>query len=142
MHCVVLPLVSLLRLRGEDEQLSHRWPFLSTFLPPPPFSDLFTQSSHLSCYLPRLLQTSCFFVSDLFGNLPSFILTMCSAHLIRLFTILPTIQAFIVPTLGLFQSPLHSLYTGYSPYSVTYIHTYISSSALVGCSPFSRSVLL
>ena len=45
---------------------------------------LFTQSSHLSSGLPRFLQPSCFFVSDLFGNLSSVILTMCPAHLIRL----------------------------------------------------------
>ena len=58
---------------------------------------LFTQSSHLSCGLPRFLQPSCFIVSDLFGNFSSFILTMCPAHFIRLLTILPTIQA-LVPT--------------------------------------------
>ena len=52
---------------------------------------LFTQSSHLSCGLPHFLQPSCFFVSDLFGNLASFILTMCPAH------VLLTIQA-LVPT--------------------------------------------
>ena len=40
---------------------------------------LFTQSSHLSGGLPRFLQPSCFFVSDLFGNLSSFILTLCPA---------------------------------------------------------------
>ena len=56
---------------------------------------LFTQSSHLSCGLPRFLQPSCFFVSDLFGNLSSFILTMCPAHSIRLLTILPTLQRLI-----------------------------------------------
>ncbi len=39
---------------------------------------LFTQSSDLSCGLPRFLQPSCFFVSDHFGNLSSFILTMSS----------------------------------------------------------------
>ena len=44
---------------------------------------LFTQSSHLSCGLPRFLQPSCFIVSDLFGNFSSFILTMCPAHFIR-----------------------------------------------------------
>ena len=55
---------------------------------------LFTQSSHLSCGLPHFLQPSCFFVSDLFGNLASFILTMCPAHF------LPTIQA-LVPTSSL-----------------------------------------
>ena len=32
---------------------------------------LFTQSSHLSCGLPRFLQPSCFIVSDLFGKLES-----------------------------------------------------------------------
>ena len=58
---------------------------------------LFTQSSHLSCGLPRFLEPSCFFVSALFGSLSSFIRTMCPAHFIRLLTILPTIQAF-VPT--------------------------------------------
>ena len=80
---------------------------------------LFTQSSHLSCCLPRFLKP-CFFVSDLFGNLSSFILTMCPAHFIRLLTILPTIQA-LVPTYfsQVFHSPsLHSLYSGYSPYPV------------------------
>ena len=57
---------------------------------------LFTQSSHLNCDLPRFPKP-CFFVSDLFGNLSSFILTMCPAHFILLLTILPTIQA-LVPT--------------------------------------------
>ena len=47
----------------------------------------FKQSSHLSCGLPRFLQPSCFFVSDLFGTLLSFILTMCPANFIRLLTI-------------------------------------------------------
>ena len=56
---------------------------------------LFTQSSHLSCGLPRFLQPSCFIVSDLFGNFSSFILTMCPAHFIRLLTILPTMQALV-----------------------------------------------
>ena len=60
---------------------------------------LFTQSSHISCGLPRFLKP-CFFVSDLFGNLSSFFLTMCPAHFIRLLTILPTIQA-LVPTSSL-----------------------------------------
>ena len=57
---------------------------------------LFTQSSHLSCGLPRCLQPSVF-VSHLFGDLSSFILTVCPAHFIRLLTILPTTQA-LVPT--------------------------------------------
>ena len=42
-------------------------------------SQISLKSSHLSCGLPRFLQPSCFFVSDLFGNLSSFILTMCPA---------------------------------------------------------------
>ena len=58
---------------------------------------LFTQSAHLSCGLPRFLQSSCFFVSDICGNLPSFTLTMCPANFIRHLTITPTIQA-LVPT--------------------------------------------
>ena len=57
---------------------------------------LFTQSSHLRCGLPRFLQSSCFFVSDLLGNISSFILTMCPAHLIRLVTILPTVQFLVL----------------------------------------------
>ena len=48
---------------------------------------LFTQSSHLRCGLPRFLSPSCFFVSDLFGNLSSFILTMYPSHFIRFLTI-------------------------------------------------------
>ena len=58
---------------------------------------LLTQSSHLSCGLPRFLEPSCLFVSALFGSLSSFIRTMCPAHFIRLLTILPTIQA-LLPT--------------------------------------------
>ena len=71
----------------------------------------FTQSSHRRCGLPRFLQPSCFFVSDLFGNLSSFILTMCPAHFIRLLTILPTLQAnsFNFFSQGFHASSLHSL---------------------------------
>ena len=58
---------------------------------------LFTQSSHLSCGLPRFLEPSCLFVSALFGSLSSFIRTMCPAHFVRLLTMLPTIQA-LLPT--------------------------------------------
>ena len=47
---------------------------------------LFRQSSHLSSGLPRFLQPSCFFVSDIIGNLLSFILTMCSANFIGCIT--------------------------------------------------------
>ena len=54
---------------------------------------LFTQSSHLSCGLPGFLQPSCFFVSDLFGILSYFILTMCPAHFILLLT-LPAVLMF------------------------------------------------
>ena len=62
---------------------------------------LFIQSSHLSCDLPRFLQPSCLFFSDLFSNLSSFILTMYQAHFTRLLTILPIIQA-----LGQTSSPM------------------------------------
>ena len=49
-----------------------------------------------SCWFPRFLQSSCFFVSSLFGHFLSFILTMWPAHnLTRLFTILPTGKASI-----------------------------------------------
>ena len=68
------------------------WPFLSTFLPPLPFSDL---SSHN----PPIFHVFCnllgFFLSDLFGNLSSFILTICPALFIRLLTILPTLQVLV-----------------------------------------------
>ena len=45
--------------------------FSSAFL-----RSLFTQSSHLSCGLPRFLEPSCLFVSALFGSLSSFIRTI------------------------------------------------------------------
>ena len=61
------------------------FPLSSAFL-----RSLFRQSSHLSCGLPHFLQPPCFFVSVLFNNLSSFILTMCPVHLIRLLTIMPT----------------------------------------------------
>ena len=44
---------------------------------------LYTQSSHLRRGLPRFLKPSCFFVSDIFGNLSSFILTIISLVLYR-----------------------------------------------------------
>ena len=46
---------------------------------------LLRQSSRLGCNPPCSLQHPCSFVSDLFGDLSSFILTMCPAHLIRLY---------------------------------------------------------
>ena len=58
---------------------------------------LFAQSSNVRCDLHRFLQPSCLFVSDIFGNISSFILTTCPVHFIRLLTILPTIHYF-VPT--------------------------------------------
>ena len=73
------------------------WPFLSTFLPPLPFSDLSSHNTHLSCGLPRFLQPSFFFVSDIFGGLSSFIPTMFPTHIVRLLTMLPTMQT-LVPT--------------------------------------------
>ena len=94
------------------------WPFLSTFLPPLPFSDL---SSHSPPILAVVFLVFCILVSDFFGKLSSFILTMCQAHFIRLLTILPTIQASFSSNFfsQVFRSPsLHSPYSGYSPYPV------------------------
>ena len=75
---------------------------------------LSTQSSHLSCGLPRYLQPACFFVSDLFRNVSSIILPMCPAHFVRLLTVLPTIQA-LVPTSFRRSPSLHSPCSRYSP---------------------------
>ena len=69
-------------------------------------TSLSTQFSHLSCDLPRFLNPSCVFVSDLFGNVSSFILTMCPAHFTRLFTVLPLL---LLPGLSLSVSPLSLL---------------------------------
>ena len=82
---------------------------------------LFTQSSHLSCGLPRFLQPSCFIVSDLFGNFSSFILTMCPAHFIRLLiNYFANYASFSSNFFSqVFHSPsLHSPYAGYSSYPV------------------------
>ena len=66
--------------------------FSPLFSSPAFLRSLFTQSFHLSCGLPRFPQPSCFFISDLFGNLSSFILTMCPTHITwLLLTILSTI---------------------------------------------------
>ena len=66
--------------------------FLSTFLPPLTFSFLSSHNPPVLAVVFLFLQHSCFFVSDLFGNLSSFILTMCQT-LTRFLTILPTVQA-------------------------------------------------
>ena len=68
---------------------------------------LLTQSSHLSCGLPRFLQPSCVFVLDIFGHLSSFILTMYPAHFIPLLAILPTMQS-LVQTSNFFSHVFHS----------------------------------
>ena len=86
--CKLLPLVLLLAF-------SLHFSSSSAFL-----RFLFTQSSHLSYGLPRFLQLYCVIVSDVFGNVSYFILTMCPAHFFWLLTILPTIQA-LVPTSSL-----------------------------------------
>ena len=80
--CKLFPLVHVVRL---SLQFSSSSAFLRS---------LFTQSSHLSCGLPRFLQPSCFVVPYRFGNLPSFIMTMLSSRF------LATIQA-LVPTSSL-----------------------------------------
>ena len=64
------------------------WHFLSTVL-----RSLFRQYSNLNCCHPP-----CFVVADLFRNLSSFVLTMCPVHFVRILTILPTVQALLVPT--------------------------------------------
>ena len=78
------------------------FPSLSAFL-----RSLFTQSSHLNCGLPRFLEPSCFFVSDLFGNSSYFTLTMCPAHFIRLLTILPTIGLQALVPINFFSQVFH-----------------------------------
>ena len=79
--------VAMIKQHRDPNGTSTRWkwaccssygPFLSNFLPPLSFSDVSPHS--LSYGLPRFLKPSCFFVSDLFGNLSSFILTMCPAQ--------------------------------------------------------------
>ena len=90
----------------------HCWPFphfssSSAFL-----RSLFKQSSHLSCCRPRFLQPPCSFVSDLFGNLSSFILTIWPAHFIQLLTILPTMEALVpISSLRFFIPLLSILFT-------------------------------
>ena len=84
---------------------------------------LFMQSSHLSCGLPRFLKPSCFFVSDLFGNLFHSDHVSCPFH--------PVLNYFANYTSfssnffsQIFHSPsLHSHYAGYSPYPV--VRTYL-----------------
>ena len=117
IHCVGVRLVNWSLRRTATFVIGFHWSLLlafslhfcsSAFL-----RSLFTQFSHLSCGLPRFLKPSCFFVSDLFGNLSSFILTMCPAHFIRLLTILPTIQA-LVPIYSP-RSPILLLSTVFTP---------------------------
>ena len=57
---------------------------------------LFRQSSHLSESLTHFFHPHCFFDSDLFGNLSSFILSMCPVFFVPLLTILPTTQASVL----------------------------------------------
>ena len=92
---------------------------------------IFTQSSHLSCGLPRFLEPSCLFVSALFGSLSSFIRTMCPVHFIRLLTILPTIQA-LVPTSSL-RSFILRLSTLLTP-SIFLIQLFSHTCSLCWCS--------
>ena len=92
---------------------------------------LFTQSSHLSYGLPRFLKSSRLFVSDHFGNLSSFILTMCPAHFIRLLTIYPTIQA-LVPTSSL-RSFIPRLSTLLTP-AILLIQLFSHTCSLCWCS--------
>ena len=80
-----------------------RWPslrFSSAFL-----RSLFTHSSHLSCGLPRFLQPSCCFVSDLFGNLSRLSFRPCVQPIV------PTIQALVLSSLRSFVLLLSTLFT-------------------------------
>ena len=88
---------------------------------------LFTQSSHLSCGLPRPLTPSCFFVTDLFGNVSSFILTMCPAHFIRRLTICQLYKLY-------FQLLLAGLSFSVSPLSLLRLFS------LSSCSPVNTSM--
>ena len=98
---------------------------------------LFTQSSHLSCVLPRFLKRSCFFVSDLFGNLSSLILLMCPAHFIRLLTSLLTMQA-LVQTSSL-RSFILLLSTFFTP-AILLIQLFSHTCSLCRCSSDKANV--
>ena len=138
-YLLVLPLVPLCRgeaglywsLRSTATFLiCFHWSLLLAFSLHFPSSSaflrsLFTQSSHLRCGLPRFLKPSCFFVSDLFGNLSSFILTMCPAHFIRLLTILPTIEALVQ------TSSLIGLSFSFSPLSLLWLFFLSSCSHIL-----------
>ena len=56
------------------------WPILLSL----PFPEISLHSFYFSYSPPRFLQPHCFFVSDLFGNISSFILTMCPTRFIRI----------------------------------------------------------
>ena len=87
---------------------------------------LFTQSSHLSCCLPRFLEPSCCFVLALFGSLSSFIRTMCPSHFFRLLlTILPTILELY------FQLLLAGLSFSVSPLSLLRLFSLSSCSHIL-----------
>ena len=107
------------------------------WLPSAFLTSLFTQSSQLSCGRFSFLQSSCFFVSDIFGNLSSFIMTMCPAHFIRLFTILPTIQA-LVPTYYL-RSFILLLYTLFT--SAILIVQLFSHTCSLCCCSSNRAII-
>ena len=63
----------------------------SAFLLPRSFLELFTQSSHLSCGLPRFLEPPRFFIRDIFDYLSSFPTPNPSHPSL----ILPTVQALL-----------------------------------------------
>ena len=70
---VRLVYLSLCCTRTATFVIYFHWPFLSTFLPHLPFSDLSSHSPHIFLVFWNLLTS----LSHLFGNLSSFILTMC-----------------------------------------------------------------
>ena len=74
------------------------WYFLSTFLPPLPFTDLSSHNPPILAVAFRVFCNNCASLSWIFlGHFSYFIMTMCPAHFIRLLTLLPTMQA-LVPT--------------------------------------------
>ena len=85
----------------------------------------FRQSSHLSCF-PQPL---CFFASTLFGSLSSFILTVCPANLIRLFTILTTQQSTVPLYYLRYFNLLHILFAP----AFRLIQSFLHTCSLCGC---------
>ena len=74
---------------------------------------VFRQSSNLSCVLCRFFNLLVSLSQDIFGtrDISSLILTMCSAHFIRLLTILPTMPASVPTSSSSFILLFSTLFT-------------------------------